>query len=600
MKRRTVPTSGKDSSVSPLVEAEDASTKKVPNGINRRKFLGEAGAAAAVMASVLASSQASFAQSNGSSYTPTGSGFSSDWATNARVVHSFETRVAAATRQALVPVPPHTTNGDETRYPDKSGTYSKGLLQDGYGKVNLNAFHTLKTALTSAKPSDFEKIVLGGTRLLNGPQGAYAFGMEGTDAVQFGNTPCPANQESAVIVPPPPTVASAAYGTELVELYWASLLRDIAFTDYASNATAALAAKELSGMPDYAGPKDSHGQVTPALLFRGAFPSEVVGPYISQLFITPTFLGQQELSQQMTTYLPGMDYMTDLTTWQEVQNGIDTGQRNHPDPQALFLRNGRDLAAFTHIDVLYQAYFVAFLVLNALGAPLNPGNPYVNSRTQNGFCTFGGPDVAASLGAIASRALDVVWYQKWLVHLRHRPESGGGLVHLIRTGQGNTVDARVNANVLNSQAVQNSFSKYGTYLLSQAFPEGSPTHPAYPTGHGMVAGACITLLKFFFDGDYVIPNPLVPTSDGLSLVPYTGSDAGEITVNGELNKLAHNVTFGHGIHSGIHWRSDSDQSMILGEALAISMLQDMAQCYNEKFTISFAKLDGATATISNQ
>lgn len=69
---------------------------------------------------------------------------------------------------------------------------------------------------------------------------------------------------------------------------------------------------------------------------------------------------------------------------------------------------------------------------------------------------------------------------------------------------------------------------------------------------------------------------------------------------GELNKLAHNVTFGHGIHAGIHWRSDSDQSMILGEALAISVLQDMAQCYNEKFTISFAKLDGTTATISNQ
>jgi hypothetical protein len=158
----------------------------------------------------------------------------------------------------------------------------------------------------------------------------------------------------------------------------------------------------------------------------------------------------------------------------------------------------------------------------------------------------------------------------------------------------------VNNNVLNSQAVQSSFNKYGTYLLSQAFPEGSPTHPAYPTGHGMVAGACITLLKFFFDGNFVIPNPLVPTSDGLSLVPYLGNDAGQITVNGELNKLAHNVSFGHGIHAGIHWRSDSDSSMVLGEALAISILQDKARCYNEKFTISFTKLDGTQATISNR
>src|SRR5207248_9156403 len=105
---------------------------------------------------------------------------------------------------------------------------------------------------------------------------------------------------------------------------------------------------------------------------------------------------------------------------------------------------------------------------------------------------------------------------------------------------------------------------------------GSPTHPAYPTGHGTVAGACITILKFFFDGNFVIPHPVVPGSDGLSLLPYTGGDAGQMTVNGELNKLAHNISFGHGIPAGIHWRSDTDSSIQLGEALAISVLQDRA------------------------
>jgi hypothetical protein len=64
--------------------------------------------------------------------------------------------------------------------------------------------------------------------------------------------------------------------------------------------------------------------------------------------------------------------------------------------------------------------------------------------------------------------------------------------------------------------------------------------------------------------------------------------------------LAHNVTFGHGIHAGIHWRSDSDSSMVLGEAIAISALQDRAQCYNEKFTVTFTKLDGTIATITNR
>jgi hypothetical protein len=418
--------------------------------------------------------------------------------------------------------------------------------------------------------------------------------------VQFGNAPCPDNQESAVIVPPAPALASAAYGTELVEIYWASLLRDVAFTDYISNATAAEAAQELSGMPSYAGPRDGNGNVTPALLFRGGYPGETIGPYISQLCLIPTFLGAQEMNQQMITYLAGLDYMTDATTFQQVQNGIDTGLRNQLDPQRRCLNNGRALGAYTHVDVLYQAYFTAYLMLNTLGVPLNPGNPYVSSSTQNGFGTFGQPDFAAALAAVAGFALNCVWYHKWYVHLRQRPESGGAIVRQILVGQGGTFDGSVNDNVLNSMAVQRSFNRYGDYFLSQAFPEGSPTHPAYPTGHGTVAGACITILKFFFDGNFVIPDPVVPSSDGLSLVPYTGGDAGQITVNGELNKLAHNISFGHGIHSGIHWRSDTDSSIQLGETLAISVLQDRALTYNEKFTVHFTKIDGTTATISNQ
>ena len=138
-----------------------------------------------------------------------------------------------------------------------------------------------------------------------------------------------------------------------------------------------------------------------------------------------------------------------------------------------------------------------------------------------------------------------------------------------------------------------------SYFLSQAFPEGSPTHPAYPTGHGTVAGACITVLKFFFDGDFIIPNPVVSSNTGESTAPYTGSDAGTLTVNGELNKLAHNISFAHGIHAGIHWRSDTDSSIELGEAVALSMLEDLAPTYNERFKIHLQKVNGETATVSN-
>jgi hypothetical protein len=516
-----------------------------------------------------------------------------------RAEEAAEVRLEVAKAERTVPIPQHTTNGDEERYADKCGTYTKALLQDGPGRVNMNAYQSFRAALNSGNPADFENIILGGGRKLTGPQGGLAFDLEGTDSQQFGNTPSPRNQETVVIVPPAPALASTAYGTELIELYWASLLRDVPFTQYHSNLMAAQAAQELTGLTDYAGPK-SGGQVTPNLLFRGTFPGETVGPYVSQFFITPTFLGQQPISQQQVTYQPNVDYLTDPSSWALIQNGGSSGLQDRNDPQLRFEHSGRDLSAWTHTDVLYQGYFVAFLVLNTLGAPANPGSMYANSKTQVGFATFGAPHFAGMLGEVACRALERSWYQKWFVHRRHRPESGGGIVQLIKTGQGNSIDGSLNKNVLNSEAVESSFKKYGSYLLSQAFPEGSPTHPSYPTGHGVVAGACITILKFFFDGNFVIPNPLVPTDDGLSLGPYTGSDRNQITVNGELNKLAHNITFGHGIHAGIHWRSDSDVSMVLGEATAISFLQDQAETFNEKFTVHFTKLDGTTATISNQ
>ena len=80
-------------------------------------------------------------------------------------------------------------------------------------------------------------------------------------------------------------------------------------------------------------------------------------------------------------------------------------------------------------------------------------------------------------------------------------------------------------------------------------------------------------------------------------IPAPAQDA--LTVNGELHKLASNISFGHGIHAGIHWRSDTITSIQLGEAVALSYLRDRARTYNEHFSISLTKVDGTTTTISN-
>ena len=304
----------------------------------------------------------------------------------------------------------------------------------------------------------------------------------------------------------------------------------------------------------------------------------------------------------MRVFLPGQDFMTDPGDWFNVQQGRTPAGTLTQDPVLRVMRTGRDLSAFTHVDELYQAYFVAYLVLAGWQVEANPGSPYsaaakVPVTNEQPFGTFGHPDIVSTLAAVAKAALDAVWYQKWSVHLRHRPEAAGGLVQLNKTGAAPVpAAASLDPVILESHALAASFDRHGSYLLSQAFPEGSPTHPAYPTGHGTVAGACITVLKFFFDCEQTVETysqPVVPTPNGLVRVAYTGKDAGEMTINGELHKLAHNISFGHGIHAGIHWRSDTDASISLGEAVALKYLQDRAWYYRENFSVQIIGLDGA-------
>ncbi len=564
-------------------------------GLSRRSFLGKVGSVATV---AMAAGAVALEPLVGGKHS-LASASVADYDSGARATASDNYRVSAAAADNInVGVQPD--NGDAALYADKSGSYSKALAHDALGKPNLASWNSLVTAMTTGAAADFEAILNGGERKHNNPQAGLALDSEGLDSHAF-------------VVPPAPTFASAETAGEEVEHYWAALLRDVPFTEYATGThpLVADAVADMNRLSDFRGPFP----VTAENLFRGQIvpgDGNTMGPYISQFMVQPTFFGAQPISQRFRTFLPlghgGTDYMTSVSDYMTVANGGSTDQTLNFDPIDRYLRNGRDLAAWTHVDVLYQGYFTALLVLGSINAPVNPGNPYVNYTKTQGFGTFGGPDFAATLAEVATRALKAVWFHKWVVNLRSRPEEMGAVIHLIQTGQGSTVDARVHSDVLDSAALRRVFTKYGTYLLPQPFPEGSPTHPCYPTGHGTVGGACITALKFFFDGSQKI-QPLLqavggdvtqPRPNGVALDLYTGSDAADLSVNGELSKLAFNVSLGHGIHAGIHFRSSTVQSILLGEQVALSVLQDKANCYNEKFSVTLTKFDGTTATVSNE
>ncbi|MBD0320336.1 MAG: phosphoesterase, partial [Gemmatimonadetes bacterium] len=159
------------------------------------------------------------------------------------------------------------------------------------------------------------------------------------------------------------------------------------------------------------------------------------------------------------------------------------------------------------------------------------------------------------------------------------------------------IDGEILASLQGGLLSQHFPSRYGSYLLPQAFPEGAPTHPAYGAGHAAGSGACVTILKAFFDETAPVENPVQASADGLSLVPYTGADAGQMTLGGELNKLAGNVAIFRNA-AGVHWRSDYTESLPFGEAVAIRLLQEMSLGFNEDDAFfQLTRFDGVTIRI---
>jgi hypothetical protein len=342
--------------------------------------------------------------------------------------------------------------------------------------------------------------------------------------------------------------------------------------------------------------------VTPKTLFRDTLPGCLNGPYLSQFMLLNTPFGVEYVQRMMKTTLPGSNHLTDYDDWLATQNGdLVESFAGQLDPKRRYIRNGRDISMWVHMDVLFQAYFDACLILIALpnddptasglGCTFNPGNPYLNSVNQAGFTTFGAPAIKGLMCEVATRALKVTWHKKWQVNRRVRPEEWGGVVHNQRVH--NRYPGVIDSRHLNSPVLDRVFTEYGSYLLPMAFPEGCPTHPSYTAGHATVAGACVTILKAVFDETFEILNPVVAAPDGLSLEPYLGPP---LTVGGELNKLASNISTGRNI-AGVHWRSDARESMKLGETVALAILRDQKSCYNEIFKgYTFTKFDGTRVT----
>lgn len=266
--------------------------------------------------------------------------------------------------------------------------------------------------------------------------------------------------------------------------------------------------------------------------------------------------------------------------------------------------------------------------------PMDRGLPESSSRTRSAFASFGGPHILSLLTEVATRGLKAVWRQKWLHHRRARPEVVAAMLTLHENHPDRIKDkalgkaltnlrAKIRQTILDLIAAHNTvqnalpgkiiplatgdipadfpaIADNKNFLLPLAFPEGSPTHPAYGAGHATVAGACVTILKAFFEmfeSDGCTPRawPLPvfvsvqKENEGGELVPAPGNP--RLTLQGELAKLAMNIANARNM-AGVHYYTDYYESLRLGERISVSILEEQMSMYGEAVSMTFTSFDG--------
>ncbi len=584
--------------------------------------------------------------------------------TEDRRQQAYDIRVKAAETARQRAHPLHEANSDEAAYSaqDYAMSFTKGLRHDpDTGLVADPAdFEAFREAIDNGfiepfttrvpvpdKPTKVGEKEPDGRRRWEAPTAGTAFDLEGPDA-------------QAVTMPPAPELGSKELAYEMAEVYELAILRDVSFEEWqtgSSNLTDSVGrlngiGYDISGRdgrPRVAGP---NGNLTEGTAFRGSSPGVEKGPYLLQFMLLGTTslpsdkgaldtggcinYGAQQIDQRVPV-AKKQDYMTNLQDWLTVQEGFSTRDNTTLfDVGTRFIATPRDLATYVHDDALYQAYLNACLILLSVGAPFDPafdalsgpggssvavpsvGGHQRTLRQSSGFALYGGPHILTLVTEVATRALKAVRFQKYNNHLRLRPETLAGRIACLseikmRFPGSELVTLLSELEAANAATIAELRHNKGAgaasnAFLPMAFQEGSPMHPSYGAGHATVAGACVTVLKAFFDTGAVFatdgsradikqrtvsgdrPVAYYPKKDGSGLVQDAPGEF--LTVEGELNKLAANISIGRNM-AGVHYFSDYYDSVRMGEEIAIGLLEEQALTYpTDRFVFNLPTFDG--------
>ncbi|MEM6671911.1 MAG: vanadium-dependent haloperoxidase [Planctomycetota bacterium] len=568
---------------------------------------------------------------------------------------SFRVRTSAAALARDREHPVHRANGDEQRLASSAYamSFTKGLehCSDTGLLSNPLDFVAFRRAVDEGFIDPFTDHVQpapGKERAWEAPTAGVTFDLEGPDA-------------QAVTMEPAPPLGSKELAYEMAEVYELALLRDLdlaQFQDGGTNADLDAALERLNDVDYEVDGRDGRrrihvdGQITAQNAFRGSSPGVDRGPYLSQFLLVGNELpdrkgidhgyiqyGALTIDQRVPVAAP-KDYMTGFSDWLEVQDGANTR-----DDETLFLGDEprrfiscpRDLATYVHDDALYEAYLNACLILLSMRTPFDPSFDQLSGmgarhsaggsvdRAAGGFALYGGPHILTLVTEVATRALKAVRFQKFNNHIRLRPEALAGRIDRVdeicaKYPAGGALFQELSDSITDTVSAVRARNQPdgGSALLPMAFQEGSPMHPAYGAGHATVAGACVTILKAFFDTDAVFVRrgtgkgkDKVELFDRLrsgdDAVHYVSAQHGSclqrnaggefLTLEGELNKLAANISIGRNM-AGVHYFSDYYDSVRMGEQIAIQMLEEQALAYTtDPFVLSVPTFDGPVVRI---
>ncbi len=571
--------------------------------------------------------------------------------------------------------PEHFANGDEQKFASAKYfmSFTKGLDHDpATGLIkDKNDFEAFRRAIDNAEIEPFTTRVPVPMdkklprRQWEAPTAGVVFDLEGPDP-------------QAVTMPPAPPLCSDELTFEMAEVYELALLRDVPLNQFDNKGPSPALTASINrlndlpyakaGFPGRPRKTDDSGQLDRQTVFRGSSPGSDEGPYVSQFLLmgngdrTGAFgvsdgmiqYGAQLIDQRVPAAPDADDYMVDFGEWLQVQQGFNvnaanglSGGQNLAGQPYRFIHTPRDLATYVHFDALYQAYLNACLILLSGGAPFDPAfdnlsgssgfSVLTNAATGDmkatnagGFALYGGPHILTLVTEVATRALKAVRFQKFNNHIRLRPEAFAARLEKAKEIEKAypqvcgcltkaVKDLRDTAKAINkhNKSIPAPRTSADTILLPMAFAEGSPMHPAYGAGHATVAGACVTILKAFFD-----TSAMLAEADGtvgwftseqlagakkVEFIQYESVNDGKkldakkakcpLTLEGELNKLAANISIGRNM-AGVHYFTDYFDSVRMGEEIAIGMLEEQALGYpTDPFVMSVPTFDGPVERI---